>query len=237
MTALLELRDLHVQYGHIRALEGLSLSVDAGETLALLGSNGAGKSTTLKAILGVVRPRQGDITLDGRSLVGKRPSDIVRLGIGYSPEGRRPFPRMSVYENLRVGGLGLDRARKQARMDRVLEYFPQLKARMTQLAGSLSGGEQQMLAIGRALMTGPKVFLLDEPSLGLAPIVTQRIGEILVEIQQREKVAVILAEQNAAWALRIAGRGAILKLGKLVREGQSRELWNDDQVKTAYLGA
>jgi branched-chain amino acid transport system ATP-binding protein len=237
MTALLELHDVHVQYGHVRALEGLSLSVEAGETLALVGSNGAGKSSTLKAILGVVRPTRGDITLDGQSLVGKRPSHIVRLGIGYSPEGRRPFPRMSVYENLRVGGLGLDRAHRKARMERVLEYFPQLKARIDQLGGSLSGGEQQMLTIGRALMTGPKVFLLDEPSLGLAPIVIQRIGEILVEIQHREKVAVILAEQNANWALRIARRAAILKLGKLVREGGSDELWNDDQVKNAYLGA
>lgn len=233
---LLEISDLHVRYGHIQGTSGISFSVEVGETLALIGSNGAGKSSTLKAILGLVPVASGKIALKGENLNGVKPYNILRLGVGYSPEGRRVFPALTVRENLKIGGYTRSNAETEARMEQMFTYFPRLRERYKQDAGSLSGGEQQMLAIGRALMSYPRLFLLDEPSLGLAPIIVERIGEILLEIQAAEKISVILAEQNATWALGIASRAVILELGKNVAEGTSEELLQSPKIRNAYLG-
>ena len=233
---LLKLERLRVRYGAILGTDGVGFELAAGETLALIGANGAGKSSTLKAILGMVDYPEGTITLDGRPLKGLKPSEIVRLGIGYSPEGRRVFPLLSVYENLKIGAYSRDPSQTGERIERIYGYFPRLKERARQNAGSLSGGEQQMLAIGRALMSKPSIFLLDEPSLGLAPVIVERIGEILREIQATEGLAVILAEQNAAWALAIAGRAVILELGRVTLTGKAAELLENPQVRRAYLG-
>jgi branched-chain amino acid transport system ATP-binding protein len=233
---LLALDSLNVRYGQIVGTSDLSFALDPGETLAIVGSNGAGKSSTLKAILGMAPYREGRILWQGNDLKGRKPSEIVRQGIGFSPEGRRVFSSLSVSENLRVGAYSRTQDEAAERLQQIYEYFPRLRERASQRASSLSGGEQQMLAIGRALMSRPKLFLLDEPSLGLAPIVVERIGEILKEIQKREGLAVILAEQNANWALAIADRGIILELGRKIAEGPSAELLRDPQVQTAYLG-
>jgi len=233
---LLAIDKLEVRYGPIYGTHEVSLTLEPGETVALVGSNGAGKSSTLKAIMGIAPVARGAITLDGKSLLGLRPSDIVRQGIGYSPEGRRVFPYLSVRDNLEVGGFVTEKASVAQRMEQVFGYFPRLRERATQRAGSLSGGEQQMLAIGRALMSRPRIFLLDEPSLGLAPVIVERIGEIIEEIQRTEKLAVLLAEQNAVWALAIARRAAILELGRVVAEGSAESLRADPQVQRAYLG-
>jgi len=233
---VLKLSDVHVAYGQIRATQGVSFTLEKGETLALIGSNGAGKSSTLKAIMGMASYKQGSINLDGHELKGKAPSEIVRLGVGYSPEGRRVFPMLSVQENLRVGGYTLSGRALRARMEQMYSYFPRLQERRNQMAGSLSGGEQQMLAIARALMSQPKVLLLDEPSLGLAPIIVQTIGQIVREIQERESLSVILAEQNANWAMRLAPNSVILALGRVVMAGPSVSLLNDAEVRRAYLG-
>jgi len=233
---LLQLDDVEVRYGQIYGTHAVSFTVDEREILALVGSNGAGKSSTLKAILGMVRVSRGEIRLDGASLKGRRPWDVVRYGIGYSPEGRRVFPALSVLENLRVGGISRSGQEVGERLEQVLTYFPRLRERARQRAGSLSGGEQQMLAIGRALMAMPRVFLLDEPSLGVAPVIVDRIGEVLLEIQEREGMAVVLAEQNAAWALELAHRAVILELGRVALEGPSSELRDNPQVQSAYLG-
>ncbi len=232
----LKLEGLRVRYGAILGTDGIGFELAAGETLALIGANGAGKSSTLKAILGMVEYPEGTITLDGRSLKGLKPSEIVRLGIGYSPEGRRVFPQLSVYENLKIGAYSRARAEAAERIERIYAYFPRLKERARQNAGSLSGGEQQMLAIGRALMSRPTIFLLDEPSLGLAPVIVERIGEILREIQAAEGLSVILAEQNAAWALAIAKRAVILELGRVTLTGPAAALLENPQVRRAYLG-
>ncbi len=232
----LKLESLRVRYGAILGTDGIGFELAPGETLALIGANGAGKSSTLKAILGMVDYPEGTITLDGRSLKGMRPSEIVRLGIGYSPEGRRVFPQLSVFENLKIGAYSRARAEAAERIERIYAYFPRLKERARQNAGSLSGGEQQMLAIGRALMSKPTIFLLDEPSLGLAPVIVERIGEILQEIQAAEGLSVILAEQNAAWALAIAKRAVILELGRVTLTGPAAELLENPQVRRAYLG-
>jgi branched-chain amino acid transport system ATP-binding protein len=234
--AALALEGVRVRYGAVLGTDGVSLAVAKGETLALVGSNGAGKSSTLKAILGMVSYPDGDIRLDGASLKGLKPSEIVRRGIGYSPEGRRVFAGLTVLENLKVGGYSRTGPESGERIARIFGYFPRLKERARQRAGSLSGGEQQMLAIGRALMSRPAVFLLDEPSLGLAPVIVERIGEILQEIQQAEGLSVILAEQNAAWALSIARRAVILELGRVSLEGDAGELLEHPQVRRAYLG-
>lgn len=233
---LLQVEHLEVRYGQIRGTEDVSFSLEKGETLALVGSNGAGKSSTLKAILGMAGYARGDIRLDGESLKGRKPSDIVRLGVGYSPEGRRVFPQMSVAENLKVGAFTRTAVETGERMEQIFGYFPRLKERATQRAGSMSGGEQQMLAIGRALMSYPRIFLLDEPSLGLAPVIVGRIGELLREIQLKEGLAVILAEQNANWALRVAQRAAIVELGRVTMTGGARELAANPDIKRAYLG-
>ena len=234
--SLLTINDLKVRYGPVMATNGFSLQLDQGESLALVGSNGAGKSSTMKAIMGLVPLAGGDILWRGESLKGKKPSDIVRLGIGFSPEGRRVFPQLSVYENLKVGAFSRRDGSFETRLEQIYGYFPRLKERAKQRSSSLSGGEQQMLAIGRALMSFPKLFLLDEPSLGLAPIIIERIGEILLEVQKREGIAIILAEQNANWAMKFASRAVILEVGVKAAEGASDELMRDPKVRSAYLG-
>jgi branched-chain amino acid transport system ATP-binding protein len=234
--SLLELDDVEVRYGSVRATHGISLRVDEGETLALVGANGAGKSSTLKAIMGMAPIGRGTVRLNGKTLNGLRPSQVVRHGVGYSPEGRRVFPLLSVLDNLRTGAFTLPRPRLAARLDQMYRYFPVLKERPRQLAGSLSGGEQQMLAIARALMSSPRLFLLDEPSLGLAPVIVQRIGGLIAEIQESEGLAVILAEQNALWAMGLARRTAVIDLGRIQLEGPSETLRDNDDVRRAYLG-
>ncbi|ARP79417.1 ABC transporter ATP-binding protein [Bordetella genomosp. 8] len=234
--SLLELRNLDVRYGRVAGTRALNLSIGEAETVALIGSNGAGKSSTLKAITGLVNGYGGDILWQGKSIKGMAASEVVKLGIGFSPEGRRVFPSLSVQENLKMGAFGRGGDRLAERMEQMFGYFPRLKERARQAAGSLSGGEQQMLAIGRALMSGPKLFLLDEPSLGLAPIIVERIGDILLDIQQREGLAFVLAEQNANWAMRVAQRTAILQLGEKVFDDESAALLEDPKVQTAFLG-
>lgn len=233
---LLSITNLQVRYGRILGTDNVAFDVEEGETLALIGSNGAGKSSTLKAILGMVSYSKGDIRLRDRSLRGMRPSDIARLGIGLSPEGRRVFPYLSVLENLRIGAYTRSKVEFDERLEQIYGYFPRLKERSSQRAGLLSGGEQQMLAIARALMPRPTLFLLDEPSLGLAPIVVETIGAIIAEVQRAEKLSVILAEQNANWAMSVAPRAVILELGKVTLSGPTEELRQDSRVRTAYLG-
>ncbi|MEO8714157.1 MAG: ABC transporter ATP-binding protein [Acetobacteraceae bacterium] len=234
--ALLDVAGLEVRYGRIRGTSDVSFAVEAGEIVALVGANGAGKSSTLKTILGMAARARGQITFQGKSLAGVRTSEVVRRGISYSPEGRRVFPYLSVIENLRVGGYTRNAEQVSERMEQVFGYFPRLRERSRQMAGSLSGGEQQMLAIGRALMSRPRLFLLDEPSLGLAPIVVERIGDILLEVREREGLAVVLAEQNAGWAMGLAQRAVILELGRTILAGDAEELMEDPKVRTAYLG-
>ena len=213
-----------VRYGSIVGTDDISLTLEPGQTVALVGSNGAGKSSTLKAVMGLAAYPTGDILLDGRSLKEIRTSDIVRSGIGYSPEGRRVFTAMTVLENLKVGAFSRPGDEFAADVERVFGYFPRLKERASQRAGSLSGGEQQMLAIGRALMSRPSIFLLDEPSLGLAPVIVERIGDVLKEIQRAEQLSVLLSEQNAAWALSIADEAVIVELGRITMTGAAREI-------------
>jgi branched-chain amino acid transport system ATP-binding protein len=232
---LLTLNNVNVRYGQIVGTNDLSFALNEGEILALVGSNGAGKSSTLKAILGMAAYRSGQITWQGGDLKGQKPSEIVRRGIGFSPEGRRVFPSLTVLENLNVGAYSRTQQEADERLDQMYDYFPRLRERSRQRASSLSGGEQQMLAIGRALMSRPKLFLLDEPSLGLAPIIVERIGEILKEVQKREGLAVILAEQNANWALALADRAVILELGQKTAEGSSSELLRYPKVQSEYL--
>jgi branched-chain amino acid transport system ATP-binding protein len=232
----LVIENLKVTYGPIVGTDGVGLTLDAGETVALIGANGAGKSSTLKAILGMATYPQGTIVLDGRDLKGLKPSQVVRLGVGYSPEGRRVFPQLSVLDNLRVGGITRAKDELPERIERIYGYFPRLKERADQRAGSLSGGEQQMLAIGRALMSKPTLLMLDEPSLGLAPVIVERIGEILAEVQASEGLAVLLAEQNATWALSLAKRAVILDVGRIRMTGDAARLLDDPAVRKAYLG-
>jgi branched-chain amino acid transport system ATP-binding protein len=232
----LSVEDLKVTYGPIIGTDGVSLTVDTGETVALIGSNGAGKSSTLKAILGMVSYAQGRIALDGTDLKGLKPSQAMRRGIGFSPEGRRVFPQLSVLDNLRVGGISRPKDELPESIERIYGYFPRLKERASQAAGSLSGGEQQMLAIGRALMSRPSLLMLDEPSRGLAPVIVERIGEVLGEIQASEGLAVLLAEQNATWALSLAHRAVILDLGRIRMTGDAAALLDDPAVRRAYLG-
>ena len=230
------IEDLKVTYGPIVGTDGVTLTLEEGETLALIGANGAGKSSTLKAILGMATYTQGRITLDGADLKGLKPSQVVRRGVGYSPEGRRVFPQLSVLDNLKVGGISRDAGELSDRIARIYAYFPRLKERSSQRAGSLSGGEQQMLAIGRALMSKPTLLMLDEPSLGLAPVLVERIGDIVREIQSAEKLSVLLAEQNATWALSLARRAVILDVGRIRMTGDAAQLLDDPDVRKAYLG-
>ena len=234
--ALLELDAVEVTYGSVRATHGISLSVEEGETLALVGSNGAGKSSTLKAIMGMAPVSRGTVRVSGAVVSNVQPSQVVRRGVAYSPEGRRVFPMLSVLDNLRTGAFTLPRARFAARLEQMYMYFPRLQERASQLGGSLSGGEQQMLAIARALMSCPRLFLLDEPSLGLAPVIVQRIGQLITEIQKSEGLTVILAEQNALWAMGLAQRTAVIDVGRIQLEGQSEVLRHNEDVRRTYLG-
>ncbi|MFI7273558.1 ABC transporter ATP-binding protein [Streptomyces sp. NPDC049879] len=231
---LLELRDLHVYYGAIEALKGVSLTVGRGEVVALLGANGAGKSTTLKTASGMHAPRTGQVLLHGERVDGIASHELVRFGIGHVPEGRRVFPRMTVLENLRMGAYRLRRP-DPADLDRVFTLFPRLANRRKQVGGTLSGGEQQMLAIGRALMGKPELLLLDEPSMGLAPLIVQQIFEILGEINA-QGTTLLLVEQNASQALQLADRGYVLETGSVVMADTAGALLSDPRVRAAYLG-
>ena len=234
--ALLELSGVDALYGRVRALRGVTISVDQGEVVALIGSNGAGKTTTLRTISGLMHPPSGSITFNGTDISRMPAHDIVGLGICQSPEGRRLFARMQVIDNLRMGAfLRKDRDGIQKDMDRVFELFPRLKERTTQLAGTLSGGEQQMLAIGRALMSKPKLLMLDEPSLGLAPILVETIFQIVREINA-QGIPILLVEQNATKALEVAHRAYVLETGSIVKTGSGKELLSSPDVQRAYLG-
>jgi branched-chain amino acid transport system ATP-binding protein len=232
--AMLELVDVKVRYGAIGALKGVSVTVNEGEVVTLLGANGAGKTTTLRTISGQLHPYEGRILFEGKRIDGLPAHDVVGLGIGHSPEGRRVFPRMSVLENLQMGAYRFGKARKED-LDRVFSLFPRLLERRTQDAGTLSGGEQQMLAIGRALTSRPRLLLLDEPSMGLAPLLVQQIFEIIREIND-QGTTVLLVEQNAAQALSIAHRGYVLETGSIVMSDAASSLLVDPRVKAAYLG-
>ena len=233
---VLELRDVDVAYGRVQALRGVSLTVGEGEIVALIGSNGAGKTTTLRTISGLVRPTRGQVLLRGQPIQGMGAEAIARLGVGHAPEGRRLFSRMTVRENLDMGAYSRkDRAGVRDDFERVFALFPRVKERSSQLAGSLSGGEQQMVAIGRALMARPTVLLLDEPSLGLAPIVVDSVFEVIREINQ-SGTTVLLIEQNALLALNTARRGYVLETGEVATQGPAQELLHSPDVQRAYLG-
>ena len=233
--ALLEVEDIHTYYGNIEALKGVSLTVEEGEIVTMLGSNGAGKSTTLRSISGLTPPRQGTVRFGGDDISAVPPQDIVRHGISLSPEGRHCFPRMTVRENLDMGAY-LRRGSYRDDLERVFELFPRLKERERQKAGTMSGGEQQMLAIGRALMARPKLLLLDEPSMGIAPVLVDRIYETIREIN-RQGTTILLVEQNANHALATATRGYVLAAGKVVLADRCATLRENEQVQRAYLGA
>lgn len=236
--ALLELTDVQASYGAIKALHGVSISVEEGSIVAVLGANGAGKSTTLKAISGAVRPTAGTIVFDGKQLNGLTPNQIVKLGIAQVPEGRKIFKDLTVTENLRMGAYSRnDRAAIEDDFSRVLELFPRLGERKTQLGGSLSGGEQQMLAIGRGLMARPRLLLLDEPSLGLAPIIIADIFKTLNLINQEQRTTMLLVEQNANIALKHASFGYVLQVGKVAIEDTASNLRTNKEVIEAYMGA
>jgi branched-chain amino acid transport system ATP-binding protein len=235
--ALLEVSDLHTFYGNIEALKGVSLRVEEGEVVTLIGSNGAGKSTTLRSISGLTPPREGTIKFDGTEIGEVPPQEIVQMGISQSPEGRHVFPRMTVRENLDLGAyLRKDRADIDRDIERVFALFPRLKERERQKGGTMSGGEQQMLAIGRALMANPKLLLLDEPSMGIAPILVERIYETIAEIN-RQGTTILLVEQNANYALGVSKRGYVLETGKVALEDESPKLLTNPDVQKAYLGA
>jgi len=237
-TALaLDLRDVHAYYGHIHALKGISLTVRSGEIVTLIGANGAGKTTTLRTISGIIHPQHGEVRLNGQRIDRESPHRIVSMGVCQSPEGRRIFSRMTVQENLEMGAFARrdGEAAKKADLERVLSLFPRLRERLKQKGGTLSGGEQQMLAIGRALMSQPKVLLLDEPSMGLAPNLVETIFDTVVAIN-RTGVAVLLVEQNALMALNVASRGYVLETGRIVLEDDAKALQQNEQVQKAYLG-
>jgi branched-chain amino acid transport system ATP-binding protein len=231
---LLVVDDIEVRYGAIRALKGVSFTVGQGEIVALLGANGAGKTTTQKTVSGMLRPARGTITLRGRRIDGVPAHEVINLGICHVPEGRHVFPRMTVAENLEMGAYRFKQVDRDD-LERVLEMFPRLQERYKQLAGTLSGGEQQMLAIGRALMGKPELLLLDEPSMGLAPQIVAQIFRIIREINE-SGVTVLLVEQNAEQALTLANRGYVLETGEIVLQGTGRDLLADDRIRAAYLG-
>jgi len=234
---LLELNDVHTFYGNIEALKGISLQVEEGEVVTLIGSNGAGKSTTLRSISGLTPPREGSIRFEGTEIGETAPQDIVRLGISQAPEGRKIFPRMSVTENLELGAyLRRDSNGVAGDMERVFDLFPRLKEREKQKAGTMSGGEQQMLAIGRAMMASPKLLLLDEPSMGLAPVLVERIYETIAEIN-KQGTTILLVEQNANYALEVSKRGYVLETGEVALSDSSDALRANPDVQKAYLGA
>jgi branched-chain amino acid transport system ATP-binding protein len=233
---MLEVKDLHVHYGTVEAVKGVSFEVSAGAIISLIGANGAGKSTILRSLTGLVPASGGDIRFVDTSLVSLAPHQIVHLGIAHVPEGRRLFPKMTVLENLRMGAyLQRNKADVAAALEMIYTHFPILQARSQQKAGSMSGGEQQMLAMARALMSRPKLLLLDEPAMGLSPIMTAEIGKIIQQINTLD-VSIILVEQNAMLALTLAQYGYVLETGSIVMHGKARELLQDEGVKKAYLG-
>ena len=232
---MLQVSDIHVYYDAIHALKGVSFSVAKGELVTLLGANGAGKTTTLKTLSGLLRPRRGTVELEGARLENIESHDIVRRGVAHVPEGRKVFPRFTVRENLEIGGYTRNKGALGADIDYVFQMFPRLKERYKQYAGTLSGGEQQMLAIGRAIMARPKLLLLDEPSMGLAPKIVEQILETIRAINQAG-VTVLLVEQNAAMALAISHRGYVLETGLVILEGSAADLAGNDLVRQAYLG-
>ncbi len=235
-SIMLEVKDLRVRYGVVEAVKGVSFQVSAGMIVSLIGANGAGKTTSLRALTGLVKPSSGELRFENASLNGLAPHQIVGLGIAHVPEGRRLFPKMTVLENLRMGAyLGTNKRDIAATLGMVYEHFPILRERERQLAGSLSGGEQQMVAIARALMSRPKLLLLDEPSMGLSPIMTAEIGKIIRQINALD-VSIVLVEQNAMLALTLAQYGYVLETGSLVMQGDAQELLRDEGVKKAYLG-
>jgi branched-chain amino acid transport system ATP-binding protein len=234
---VLVVNDLHVRYGGVAAVKGVSLEVGAGEIVAMIGPNGAGKTSVLRAISGLVTPAAGTVSFEGRDIAGWRPHRVVGLGLGHAPEGRRLFPRMSVLENLKMGAYRVSEAASIARrLDWVLERFPRLAERRAQLAGTLSGGEQQMLSIGRALMGEPRLLMLDEPSFGLAPMIVAEIGRLVRAIREEARLTVLLVEQNARMALAMSSRAYVLETGSVVLSGPSESLRDSPHVKAAYLG-
>ena len=235
MTVLLSIEGVHAAYGRVEALRGVDIEVGSGEIVALIGANGAGKSTLLMTICGRPRASQGRILFDGREITNFPTYEIVRLGISQAPEGRRIFPRMSVRENLQMGATLADPARFNGDLDRVFDLFPILRERQAQRGGTLSGGEQQMLAIARALMSRPRLLLLDEPSLGLAPLIAKQIFAVIRTINAEEKLTVLLVEQNAHHALRLAHRGYVLQTGTVTLSGKGVELLANPEVRAAYL--
>ena len=232
---MLKIEDLHVYYGEVHALRGISLEVRQGEVVTRLGNNGAGKTTTLKTISGLLPPRRGQVALEGKPLAGVPAHDVVGMGIAHVPEGRRIFKRLSVRENLSLGAFLRNDREIASDNERVLTLFPVLRERLSQVAGTLSGGEQQMLAVGRAHMARPRLLLLDEPSMGLSPVLTERIFQTIVDIN-RQGTTILLVEQNAAMALAIAHRGYVIETGAIVLSGTAKELAGNDQVRRAYLG-
>ncbi len=238
MTSFLSLSDVHLYYGHVHALRQVSLDLNEGETVALIGANGAGKSSILCAITGLHRIRSGEVHFDGQRIDGLPTDQIVKRGIVMAPEGRRVFPYMSVKDNLLMGAFSRNEPSAEVRrsLDRVLERFPRLRERYSQAAGTMSGGEQQMLVIGRALMANPRLLLLDEPSLGIAPMLVQEIARSIVEINRTEKVSVLLVEQNSRMALRISHRAYAMAVGSIVLHAKSEDLLHDTRIEAVYLG-
>ncbi len=234
-NSLLRVDDIHVYYGSIHAIKGISFEVNEGEIVTLIGANGAGKSTTLNTVSGLLKPRSGMITFEGRSIVGIGASKVVGLGMALCPEGRRVFQQMTVRENLEMGGFTRPAEEIPQSLENVFTRFPRLKEREKQVAGTLSGGEQQMLAMGRALMSKPKLLMLDEPSMGLAPILVEQIFDIIKELHA-SGTTILLVEQNAQMALSVADRAYVLGTGKITIEGPARDVLADDRVRAAYLG-
>ena len=235
MNTVLKVENLHVYYGSIHAIKGVSFEVGEGEIVTLIGANGAGKSTTLNTVGGLLKPREGSIEFEGRSILGVAPHKVVNEGMALCPEGRRVFAQLSVKENLEMGAYTRPASEIPETLEKVYEHFPRLKERQSQMAGTLSGGEQQMLAMGRALMSKPKLMMLDEPSMGLAPILVDQIFEI-IEALNKAGTTILLVEQNAQMALSIADRAYVLETGRIVNTGTGKDLLNDDSVKKAYLG-
>ena len=233
--SLLRVDDIHVYYGSIHAIKGISFEVNEGEIVTLIGANGAGKSTTLNTVSGLLKPRSGTITFEGKNIVGMSASRVVTLGMALCPEGRRVFQQMTVRENLEMGGFCRPKEEIQGSLENVFSRFPRLKERERQIAGTLSGGEQQMLAMGRALMSKPKLLMLDEPSMGLAPILVEQIFDIIKELH-RAGTTILLVEQNAQMALSVADRAYVLGTGKITISGAAADVLADDRVRAAYLG-
>lgn len=233
---MLTITELSVNYGAVQALSNVSIEVPKGEVTAVIGANGAGKSTLMRTLSGLVKPGSGTATVGGVTITGRKPEDIVRLGVALVPEGRSTIPELTVEENLRLGGLWRDKAARNATQVQVFDLFPVLAERRSMRADTLSGGERQQLAIGRALMSDPRVLLLDEPSLGLAPLIVTQILELVSRLARESDLAVLLVEQNAVTALRVATTGVVLNLGKVVMVGSGSEIASDEQLRHAYLG-